>query len=105
MRDKPTLRRRVTSYGVRIMDASKNIVERLTLHDHQGPRDTRPPFDGFTPRQREADVQTLAHGDLVDFKTLDQPERIKPTRRNVRLDPGGGNHAFPPYSFTLLTFK
>ncbi len=37
-------------------------------------------LNGFSPRKNSASVEVLAHDDLMDFNTLEQPEKIKPVR-------------------------
>lgn len=57
-------------------------------------------FQGFTP-ERQAWVEQL-QGDLRDFNTAAQPQKIIPTRGEHRFDEM--SHRFPGHSFTVLKF-
>lgn len=60
---------------------------------------------GFRPQEREAVVQTLAHNELTDYNTLEQPEKIRPMKTVWRHDREPRNYVFPPQSFTLIHFR
>lgn len=60
---------------------------------------------GFTPRNPTARVTTLAHDDLMDFNTLDQPERIKPVSNDWKHDGKPVVRTFPAHSFSVVELE
>jgi alpha-L-arabinofuranosidase len=63
-------------------------------------------LSGFTPKGREADVETLS-GPPEAVNTAEQPERFTPvsTRWRHELDAGRASYTFPAHSFTVMRFE
>lgn len=59
-------------------------------------------LNGFTPRRDSASVEVLAHKDLADFNSLEQPEKIKPARFVWRHGGQSKRWTFPATSFTVI---
>jgi alpha-L-arabinofuranosidase len=82
----------------------KGLVLRVVNPENQA-IPARLDLAGFRPQAREAVVQTLAHDDLTDFNTLEQPDKIRPVQSAWRHEGEPRTYNFPAHSFTLIYFK
>ncbi len=60
---------------------------------------------GFSPRKHSADVEVLAHDDLMDSNTLEQSEKIKPVRTVWKHGGKPSRWSFPATSFTVIELE
>ncbi len=59
-------------------------------------------LNGFSPRKHSANVEVLAHDDLMDFNPREQPEAIKPVRSVWKHGGAPERWSFPATSFTVI---
>ena len=95
-----------------VLDATATLSENgknLTLqvvNTGKAPLSTRLELAGYVPRNATAHVTVLT-GDWDVTNTPEQPNRIKPSESDWPhgYRDGATRYAFPPHSFTVLSFR
>lgn len=91
-------------YAGKSADGKKLVLRVVNLSAE--PVEAKIAIDGFTPKVPDATVEQLI-GELTDFNTLDNPEKIKPTTRTEPhgFTSGTLSKTFPSHSFTVIKFQ
>ena len=90
-------------FAARTEDGRKLVVRAVNLT--KGPREIALSVDGFIPTRPAARRMTLAHDDLLDSNTADDPELIAPVTGEWKHDGLSAPLRLPPQSFTVVELE